>query len=172
MTPSIAQIAQTHSLSEEVVTHLFNQLSLGHGKQAQFNHPALGGMGQWQNGMLMVSDFSNHALKAKLTGVFADLVRLYTRQGAPEAIGTRPETDNPGKPSMVATQNHLTVNYYQDKALLVITDNQRRTATTYSVAPHRLTGVSQQNQNNSVYSLSFSNDKGQNLTVEDFKQVS
>ena len=172
MATSIAQIAQTHTLSEEVVTHLFNQLSLGHGKQAQFNHPALGGMIQWQNGMLMISDFSNHALKAKLTGVFADLVQLYTQQGAPETIDAKPETDGLGKPSIVSTQNHLTVNYYREKSLLVITDNQRGTVTTYSVAPHRLTGISQQNQNNSLYSLSFTSDKGQHLTVEDFKQVS
>ncbi len=172
MTNSIAQIAQTHQLSEEVVTHLFNQLALGNGRQAQFNHPALGGMGQWQNGMLMISDFSNHALKAKLTGVFADLVQLYTREGGPSSLEAKPETDSLGKPSMVATQNYLTVNYYQDKSLLVITDNQRKTAITYSVAPHRLTGISQQNQNNSLYGISFVTAQGQTLTVNDFKQVS
>ena len=171
MANSIAQIAQKHALSEEAVTHLFNQLSLGHGTQAQFNHPAFGGIGQWQNGMLMISDFSNHALKAKLTGIFAELVELYNQRGGQPTIEAKPETNTLGKPTMVATQNHLTVNYYQDRSLIVITDNQRNRAVTYSVAPHRLTGVSQQNQNNSLYSLSFTNDKGQTLIVEDFQRI-
>lgn len=44
---------------------------------AQFDHPELGGKGQWmQGGMVMVGDMFNHALKAKVTELCTALALL------------------------------------------------------------------------------------------------
>ncbi|MGN7735417.1 hypothetical protein [Sinorhizobium sp. Sb3] len=49
----------------------------GQATQAQFNHPDLGGMGQWsQGGMIMVGDMFNNALKANVAGVCSELAAL------------------------------------------------------------------------------------------------
>ena len=48
--------------------------ALVHGRgQAQFNHPELGGMGQWSGGMLQIGDMFNAGLKAKVAAACADL---------------------------------------------------------------------------------------------------
>ena len=59
LTPEGQQIvtdaAQRHRVSADAVLTLLRALVVGHGTMAQFNHPELGGMGQWtQGGMTMV----------------------------------------------------------------------------------------------------------------------
>ena len=54
--------------------------------QAQFNHPDLGGMGQWsQGGMIMVGDMFNHGLKAQVDALCNELAGLLRSQ--PHAEG-------------------------------------------------------------------------------------
>ncbi|MDX1522918.1 MAG: SHOCT domain-containing protein, partial [Anaerolineae bacterium] len=61
----IKKLAQAHNLSPEAVEHVWQAIVQGRGTMAQFNHPELGGMGQWQaGGMVMVGDMFNHRLKA------------------------------------------------------------------------------------------------------------
>jgi hypothetical protein len=67
-------LAQTYSLSSDAVTVLLRALVAGNGYQAQFNHPELGGMGQWsQGGMIMIGDMFNHGLKNKISALCEDL---------------------------------------------------------------------------------------------------
>ncbi|HEX2525197.1 MAG TPA: SHOCT domain-containing protein [Geminicoccus sp.] len=48
---------------------------------AQFNHPELGGMGQWsQGGMVMVGDMFNHGLKQRVDAVCAELAQQIRSQ--------------------------------------------------------------------------------------------
>ena len=57
-------LAQAHSVSTDAVMVLLHALAAGGGAQAQFNHPDLGGMGQWsQGGMIMIGDMFNQGLK-------------------------------------------------------------------------------------------------------------
>jgi hypothetical protein len=44
---ALAQIASRHDVSPDAVEHVLLALLAGQGTQAQFNHPDLGGMGQW-----------------------------------------------------------------------------------------------------------------------------
>jgi hypothetical protein len=72
----IADIANRHQVSEEAVMVMLEAVSRGGGTMAQFNHPELGGSGQWlAGGMTMVGDMFNHALKAKVDSIASELSR-------------------------------------------------------------------------------------------------
>jgi hypothetical protein len=58
----VDDVARRHGVGSDAVAALLRALALGNGAQAQFNHPALGGMGQWfQGGMIMIGDMFNQA---------------------------------------------------------------------------------------------------------------
>ena len=68
-------IAQAHAVSTEAVLVLLRALAAGNGTQAQFNHPDLGGMGQWsQGGMIMIGDMFNQGLKYKVGALCDELL--------------------------------------------------------------------------------------------------
>ena len=74
---ALAGIAERHGVSPEAVEHVLFALMAGQGTQAQFNHPDLGGMGQWsQGGMTMVGDMFNNALKARVDAICSDVAQL------------------------------------------------------------------------------------------------
>jgi hypothetical protein len=70
-------IAARYGVSFDAVQHLLMAVIAGNTTQAQFNHPELGGMGQWsQGGMIMVGDMFNNALKARVDGLCNELAGL------------------------------------------------------------------------------------------------
>lgn len=74
---TLGGIAERHGVSFDAVEHLLMAIIAGQATQAQFNHPDLGGMGQWsQGGMIMVGDMFNNALKAKVAGICSELAAL------------------------------------------------------------------------------------------------
>lgn len=76
---AIVELAQKYGVSEEAVLVLWQALVRGRGTMAQFNHPELGGRGQWMPGMIMIGDMFNDALKAKvgaLCGELAEFLRI------------------------------------------------------------------------------------------------
>ncbi len=74
-------LAQAHSVSTEAVMVLLRALAAGGGTQAQFNHPDLGGMGQWsQGGMIMIGDMFNQGLKYKVSSLCDELAGLLRNQ--------------------------------------------------------------------------------------------
>jgi hypothetical protein len=75
-------LARQHGVTSDAVLTLLLALVAGGGTQAQFNHPDLGGMGQWsQGGMLMIGDMFNNALKAKVDALCTELAG-HVRRGA------------------------------------------------------------------------------------------
>ena len=67
-------LAQRYGVSTEAVLTLLQALVSGHGTMAQFDHPELGGRGQWMSGgMVMVGDMFNQALKATVDGLCLNL---------------------------------------------------------------------------------------------------
>ena len=53
----VTALAQRYGVSTEAVVTLLQALLHGHGTMAQFDHPELGGRGQWMpGGMVMVGD--------------------------------------------------------------------------------------------------------------------
>jgi hypothetical protein len=84
-----AEVAKRHGVSVEAVETLLGALARGNGRQAQFDHPDLGGMGQWsQGGMIMVGDMFNSSLKARVDALCNELASLLDRQ---PALGPVPE---------------------------------------------------------------------------------
>jgi hypothetical protein len=70
----VDDLARRHGVSPDAVLTLLLALMEGRGTQAQFNHPELGGMGQWsQGGMLMIGDMFNNALKARVDALATEL---------------------------------------------------------------------------------------------------
>jgi hypothetical protein len=74
MPESIAEIAQRHGFSPDAARAVAEALRRGNFTTAQFNHPELGGMGQWvAGGMLMIGDMFNNDLKARVGALCRDL---------------------------------------------------------------------------------------------------
>lgn len=74
---ALAEIASRHGVSPDAVEHILMTLLAGHGTQAQFNHPDLGGMGQWSmGGMTMVGDMFNNVLKARVDAICSEVAQL------------------------------------------------------------------------------------------------
>ena len=74
---AVNDIAQRHGVSVEAVQHLLMAVVAGGSTQAQFNHPELGGMGQWsQGGMIMVGDMFNNGLKARVDALCSELASV------------------------------------------------------------------------------------------------
>lgn len=73
----LSEIAGRYGVSFDAVQHLLMAVIAGQTTQAQFNHPDLGGMGQWsQGGMIMVGDMFNNGLKARVDGLCNELAGL------------------------------------------------------------------------------------------------
>jgi hypothetical protein len=74
---ALNDIAARHGVSLDAVQHLLMAVVAGGSTQAQFNHPELGGMGQWsQGGMIMVGDMFNNGLKARVDALCTELANL------------------------------------------------------------------------------------------------
>jgi hypothetical protein len=73
----VTELAQRYGVSTAAVLTLLQALMHGHGTMAQFEHPDLGGRGQWMpGGMVMVGDMFNQALKARVDGLCTELAAL------------------------------------------------------------------------------------------------
>lgn len=67
-------LAERHEISVAAVKAMMDAVARGQGSMAQFNHPELGGSGQWlRGGMTMVGDMFNNALKGKVDALCNDL---------------------------------------------------------------------------------------------------
>jgi len=141
-----AAIARKHGVDQEAVVALLLAMERGGGRQAQFNHPDLGGMGQWSSGgMLMVGDMFNQALKAKVAALCADVAPLT----GGDLLATNAATtsarwwpDDLGQPASSGSQNHRRYAVFPDSHRLAIDDCG--TVTIYDTADHRITGLGQQ----------------------------
>ncbi len=77
----VEDLARAHAVSADAVMVLLHSLAAGGGFQAQFNHPDLGGMGQWsQGGMIMIGDMLNQGLKYKVGALCDELAGLVRSQ--------------------------------------------------------------------------------------------
>ena len=86
----VTALAQRYGVSTAAVVTLLQALRHGHGTMAQFDHPELGGRGQWMpGGMVMVGDRFNHALKAMVDGLCTDLAALLAAAPLVRAVPAR-----------------------------------------------------------------------------------
>ena len=85
----VDDLARRHGVGSDAVAALLCALELGNGAQVQFNHPDLGGMGQWsQGGMIMIGDMFNQCLKHRVDSLcheIANLLRCQPSLNQPDA---------------------------------------------------------------------------------------
>jgi hypothetical protein len=86
----VAEAARRYSMSTDAVRAILEALVASGGNMAQFNHPDLGGMGQWSSGgMLMIGDMFNSGLNSRIGALCAELSDLV---GRTDIISCRPQS--------------------------------------------------------------------------------
>jgi hypothetical protein len=95
----IDEIAHRYAVSTDAVMTLLQALVNNNGSMAQFDHPDLGGGGQWmRGGMTMVGDMFNYGLKAKVDGLCSELSHLLARQPfVPFSAGFQSQSQGGGR---------------------------------------------------------------------------
>ena len=184
----LEDVAMRHGVSLDAVSVLLDALAQSNGSQAQFNHPDLGGMGQWsQGGMIMVGDMFNHGLKHRVDALCGELAGMLREQpmsagdaayrSKDKAAGvslfvSRSEAASQwwpsglGSPASIGAQNDLKYAYFPSSSRLVILqDHQVRI---YDTGEHRILGVSQQQSGDQM--LTFTSQIGL-VRVADLRSV-
>lgn len=155
---ALQSIAERHGFSLDAVRHLVRSLEAGQGRMAQFDHPDLGGFGQWTSGgMTMIGDMFNSGLKTRVSALCADLASSLPATGWAEP---RPASANwPaewGPPATSGSQNGMRYAYFPARHRLAV-ETEGRVAL-YDTEGHDISGVAQQQGGTS--SLRFSGRDG------------
>lgn len=175
--------AQRHGFSTDAVMNVLHALSSGGTTMAQFNHPELGGMGQWaQGGMIMIGDMFNNGLKARVDSLCNDLANSLRGSAmfvppAPQAQGMGASVfatgsgswwpADLGAPSATGSQNSMGYAYFAGARRLAILNNGH--VTVYDTGDHNIGGFSQQQGGDQ--SLTFNSQHGV-VRVNDLRVVS
>ena len=166
----VDELARRHGVGADAVAALLCALELGNGAQAQFNHPDLGGMGQWsQGGMIMIGDMFNQGLKHRvdlLCREIAGLLRSQPSLNQPETSHSQSQSQSGGyagvslfiqgsgqssnnwwpaelgSPASTGAQNNLQYACFPVSHRLAIRHGGR--VSVYDTGDHRITGFSQQ----------------------------
>ena len=177
-------LACRHGVSSDAVAALLYALELGNGTQAQFNHPDLGGMGQWsQGGMIMVGDMFNQGLKYRVDALCNEIATLLRSQPPlhrPVASSSQSQSQNGGSPGVslfvagsglssndwwpaelgspasTGAQNNLNYACFPLSRRLAIRQDGK--VSVYDTGEHRITGFSQQQSGDQ--SLTFTSQLG------------
>jgi len=175
----VNELASAHSVSPEAVLTLLNALVAGNGSQAQFDHPDLGGMGQWsKGGMLMIGDMFNQGLKYKVGALCDELSGLLRNHPvfAPAASQSQTQSQGGGgvsffvpasqsnawwpaelgTPASTGAQNDLLYAYFPSTRRLAI--RQGGATRVYDTGDHFIGGFSQQQSGDQ--SLTFTSQHG------------
>jgi hypothetical protein len=163
----VTDVAKRHAVSTDAALSLLGALVQGNGRQAQFNHPDLGGMGQWsQGGMIMVGDMFNQGLKHRVDTLCNELAGLLNsepslRAADAERVQSQSQSGSGvslfvagtgsarqwwpadlGSPASSGAQNDLRYAFFPGPRRLAI--QQGGQVRMYDAGEHRLSGFSQQ----------------------------
>lgn len=186
---AVADIAERHGFKAEAGEAMAAALQRSGGSMAQFNHPDLGGMGQWsKGGMMMIGEMNNDRLKARVGDLARDLsdaVQSGAIGGNEQRSGRSEDSGSPGSgsssssssggswwpsrlgsPSSTGSQNNSRYAVFPDQQRLAVDDGGR--VTVYDTGSERIEGASQ--QQGSDTSLRFSTRSG-SVRIEDLTTV-
>ena len=140
-------IGRRHDVPADAVAVLLAAIRHGGGRQAQFSHPALGGMGQWsRGGGIMIGDMFNHSLKAKVEQLCNELAERVDENGLFASGSSGSGNDwwprKLGRPSSTGSQNDEAYACFPDAQRLAIRGADG--IKLYDTGDHRISGVSQQ----------------------------
>ncbi len=144
-------VAERYGVGLDAVRHLIQALERGRGSQAQFNHPELGGMGQWSSGgMVMIGDMFNDNLKVRVAGLCTELAAAlppggWVSEGASEGRRGGGEwwPAGLGAPASAGAQDGMRYAYFPDSRRLAVETGDG--IALYDTGEHRISGVSQSN---------------------------
>lgn len=146
----LQSVADRHGVSLDAVRHLVRALERGHGTMAQFDHPDLGGMGQWfAGGMVMVGRMFDDGLKARVDALCTELAASLPASGFAEAApvarrgGGEWWPADLGSPASTGSQNGMRYAYFPESRRLAIESGTG--VAVYDTGEHHITGVSQSN---------------------------
>lgn len=167
-------IAEKYGVSREIAEDLLAKLRCTGGKQVQFSHEALGGMGQWSAGMVMIGRMNDDALKAKVNDLCTELARMAST-GSPEEetgvtnrqVATPP--DNTPSATAAGSQNGTRYAYFASDDRLVI--EQNGVEMTYDASGYRITGVAQDQAGGAPGTLRFTTAGGDVVDLHALKKV-
>lgn len=171
MPENIDALAAKHGLSTDAARALAEALRRGNGRMAQFNHPDLGGMGQWAaGGMIMIGDMNNNDLKARVAALCADLAASPGPVPAAAELEPNQAADwwpaGLGNPSATGAQNDMRYACFpEQRRLAVMQDGKVRV---YGTGEHRISGFSQQQSTGQT--LRFTSQDG-TISLSDLKEV-
>lgn len=149
-------LAQRYGVSQDAVSSLMQALIAGNSTMAQFNHPELGGSGQWmQGGMTMLSDMFNYGLQSRVNGLCAELAQFLSQNQvyvqAPPSMGHWGAAGGGGagwwpaelgQPSASGSQNTTRYAYFPDRRRLAVDCDG--VVAVYDTLDHQIGGFSQQ----------------------------
>jgi hypothetical protein len=162
----IKELAAKYEVTEETIITLLEGLKLSHGTQVQFNISELGGMGQWQSGMVMVGDMFNYGLKDKVNRLCTELAGLIDLL-KDEKKESDKSSERRSLASFKGSQNGVHYAYFASENLLEIEEDGK--ITKYDTTGYSLGGVQQSQQGNEK-KLSFTYPGG-TASVKDFKKL-
>jgi hypothetical protein len=161
----VDKLAAEHGVSPGAIEALATAISHSGGGSAQFNHPELGGMGQWMSGgMMMIGDMFNNDLKARVDRLCRDVAQAVANRPKAEGPARPAQRSTPsswwpdefGTPSSVGAQNAMRYAFFPASKRLVLDDNG--SVSVYDTGKHILSGVSQQQSGSQ--SITFSSSAG------------
>lgn len=161
---TVADMAKRHGLSEAAVLAVLQALRSSGGGLAQFNHPELGGMGQWSGGMTMIGEMFNDRLKAKVGALAADLsehVRSSPAAKEPEVSYRSAASSRSwwpggfGQPASTGSQNGMRYAVFPSLRRLVIDD--AGDIAVYDTGDHVIAGAGQQQGGDSTFAFTSQN---------------
>lgn len=146
----LQSVADRHGVGLDAVRHLVQALERGHGTMAQFDHPDLGGMGQWfAGGMVMVGRMFDDGLKARVDALCTELAASLPAGGFSEAApaarrgGGEWWPADLGAPASTGSQNGMRYAYFPERRRLAVESGMG--VAIYDTGEHPITGVSQAN---------------------------
>jgi len=163
----VTEVAARHGVSLDAALAVLGALVSGHGSQAQFNHPDLGGMGQWsQGGMIMIGDMFNQGLKFRVDALCNELAGLLRSQPPAKAEAMQFQSQSQGDggavslfvpgtgtdrqwwppelgaPGSTGAQNDMRYAWFPASRRVAI--QQGGQVRVYDAGEHRISGFSQQ----------------------------
>ena len=162
--PDLDSIARRHGVSPAAAAQLYAALRASGGAQAQFDHPDLGGPGQWMPGMVMVGRMGDAQLKSRVEALCRELAALAGGERSHQASAADRVTDrwwpaDWGAPSAAGSQGDGSrYAYFAGRNRLAV--DREGAITVYDTAGRRITGVSQ-SHGGGRGSLTFTTEAGE-----------
>lgn len=165
----LSDAATKHGFTEDAAGAVLRALRKGNG-MAQFNHPELGGMGQWSSGMVMIGDMGNNALKSRVDALCHHLAEALNHGGVFHEAAKTPQAGTPanwwpadlGSPSSSGAQNDMRYAVFPTARRVAVQAGGK--VTVYDTGEHAIHGVSQAQGGSQT--LVFSSQTGQVSTAD------